>query len=112
MNGTPTNAADKRFKGNVEEEELLRALRVAFWCIQEDASVRPSMGEVVRMLEGAVAIVAPPMPQAVVEFEEEGLHRVYRAMKGIYFDLPSSSSAMPSYRSSKATCSHSAMSPR
>ncbi|CAL9159990.1 unnamed protein product [Musa hybrid cultivar] len=112
MNGTPTNAADKRFKGNVEEEELLRALRVAFWCIQEDPSVRPSMGEVVRMLEGAVAIVAPPMPQAVVEFEEEGLHRVYRAMKGIYFDLPSSSSAIASYRSSKATCSHSAMSPR
>ncbi|KAJ8485264.1 hypothetical protein OPV22_017749 [Ensete ventricosum] len=113
MNGTPANAADKRLKGNVEEEELLRALRVAFWCIQDEASVRPSMGEVVRMLEGAVAIVAPPMPQAVVEFEEEGLHRVYRAMKGeYYFDLPPSSSAMASYRSSKATCSHSTMSPR
>ncbi|RWW63467.1 hypothetical protein BHE74_00029346 [Ensete ventricosum] len=113
MNGTPANAADKRFKGNVEEEELLRALRVAFWCIQDEASVRPSMGEVVRMLEGAVAIVAPPMPQAVVEFEEEGVHRVYRAMKGeYYFDLPPSSSAMASYRSSKATCSHSTMSPR
>lgn len=105
---------DKRLKGNVEDEDVARALYVAFWCIQEEAAVRPSMGEVVRMLEGSVSINEPPMPQAVLEFEEEGLQSVYRAMKGRYFfDLPSSSSAMASYnRLSKATCSHSTMSPR
>ncbi|KAG6482626.1 G-type lectin S-receptor-like serine/threonine-protein kinase At5g24080 [Zingiber officinale] len=113
VNGTASNAVDRRLKRNVEEEEAVRALHVAFWCIQEEAVVRPSMGEVVRMLEGSVSINEPPMPQAVQEFQEEGLHSVYRTMKGRYFfDLPSSSSAMASYRSSKATCSHSTMSPR
>lgn len=112
MNGTPKNAVDKRLEGNVEEEQVLRALEVAFWCIQEEALVRPSMGEVVRMLEGSVAVNVPPMPQAVLEFEEEGLRSVYKVMRGNYYDMPMSSSAMASYRSSKATCSHSTMSPR
>ena len=59
----------------------MRALNAAFWCIQEEAWVRPSMGEVVRMLEGSVEINVPPMPQATVELVEEGLHSVYIAMK-------------------------------
>ncbi|KAI0522862.1 hypothetical protein KFK09_005247 [Dendrobium nobile] len=117
-NGTPMRAADKRLKGNIEQEELLRALRAAFWCIQDEAMVRPSMGEVVKMLEGSVDINEPPMPQAVLEFVEEGLHTVYNAMKRgfLYEDLTSSvltsSSVVQSRGLSQATCSNSTMSPR
>ena len=112
-NGTPLRAADRRLKGKVEEDELVRALNTAFWCIQEEAWVRPSMGEVVRMLEGSVEINVPPMPQAIVELVEEGLHSVYMAMKRDYSAFPvNSSSMLYSQRSSQATCSYSTMSPR
>ncbi|KAG0462703.1 hypothetical protein HPP92_021179 [Vanilla planifolia] len=111
--GTPARAADKRLKGGVQEEELSRALRAAFWCIQEEANTRPSMGEVVRMLEGSAEIPEPPMPQAVQEMEEEGLQTVYNAMKrGLLHEPLSSSSVIDSRGGSKATCSYSTMSPR
>lgn len=65
----------------MDEEELERALTVAFWCIQDEVFMRPSMGEVVKMLEGSITIIAPPMPQTVVGLIEEGLDHVYKAMK-------------------------------
>ncbi|KAG1346512.1 G-type lectin S-receptor-like serine/threonine-protein kinase [Cocos nucifera] len=113
MNGTPLKASDKRLNEGVpDEEEFLRALQVALWCIQEDAWMRPSMGEVVKMLEGSVEINVPPMPQIVLELVAEGLHSVYRAMKGDCFSRPTTSSAITCQRSSKATYSYSTMSPR
>ncbi|KAE8716232.1 G-type lectin S-receptor-like serine/threonine-protein kinase [Hibiscus syriacus] len=72
-NGTPMKVADKRLGSAVDEEQLTRALKVAFWCIQDEVIVRPSMGEVVKMLEGSMDINAPPMPQTVSELVEEGL---------------------------------------
>ncbi|KAI6706886.1 hypothetical protein NL676_009848 [Syzygium grande] len=76
--GTPIKVADRQLEGAVQEEELIRALRVAFWCIQDEVVVKPTMGEVVRMLEGSVEINAPPMPQIVLELVEEGLDQVYK----------------------------------
>ncbi|KAK2983613.1 hypothetical protein RJ640_023147 [Escallonia rubra] len=108
-NGTPTKVADRRLEGAVEEEEVMRALKVAFWCIQDEVFMRPSMGEVVKMLEGSVDINLPPMPQAVSELIEEGLDHVYKTMKREYssFTIPSQPSS-----NSHATCSYSTMSPR
>ncbi|XP_057951145.1 G-type lectin S-receptor-like serine/threonine-protein kinase At5g24080 [Malania oleifera] len=108
--GIPLKAADKRLGGAVEEEELTRALKVAFWCIQDEVCMRPSMGEVVKMLEGSVDINGPPMPQTVLELIEEGLDHVYRAMKREFNQF--SSFPMTSHPSSRATCSYSTMSPR
>ncbi|ONK68975.1 uncharacterized protein A4U43_C05F17980 [Asparagus officinalis] len=109
----PMRVADRRLKGKVEEDELVRALSTAFWCIQEEAWVRPSMGEVVRMLEGSVDINTPPMPQTVVELVEEGADSVYMAMKREYSYTVNSSYVLYSQRSSSlATCSTSSMSPR
>ncbi|KAG6387744.1 hypothetical protein SASPL_152936 [Salvia splendens] len=79
--GRAAKAADRRLEGAVEEVEVARALGVAFWCIQDEIAVRPTMGDVVKMLEGSVEINEPPMPQAVVELIEEGLDNVYKAMK-------------------------------
>ncbi|KAK3011681.1 hypothetical protein RJ639_010861 [Escallonia herrerae] len=111
-NGTPTKVADRRLEGAVEEEEVMRALKVAFWCIQDEVFTRPSMGEVVKMLEGSVDVNLPPMPQAVSELIEEGLDHVYKTMKREFshyssFTIPSQPSS-----NSHATCSYSTMSPR
>ncbi|XP_058191120.1 G-type lectin S-receptor-like serine/threonine-protein kinase At1g34300 [Rhododendron vialii] len=65
-------------KGMVDHEEVdmsqvMRAIQVAFWCIQEQPSQRPTMGEVVQMLEGITKIRKPPNPKAVGEgaFDED-----------------------------------------
>ncbi|XP_058100201.1 G-type lectin S-receptor-like serine/threonine-protein kinase At5g24080 isoform X2 [Magnolia sinica] len=136
-NATPMKAADRRLKGEVEEEELVRAMSVAFWCIQDEVWMRPSMGEVVKMLEGSAEIKAPPMPNAVLELVEEGLDHVYKTMKREFTHNSSSTSnshlvgglhhvpkamkrqathqssfTINSHPSSQATCSYSTMSPR
>ncbi|KAK8599440.1 hypothetical protein V6N13_077362 [Hibiscus sabdariffa] len=112
-NGTPMKVADRRLGGAIDEAELTRALKVAFWCIQDEVIMRPSMGEVVKMLEGSMDMNAPPMPQTVSELVEEGLEQVYKAMKR---DINQSSSftmtTMTTHPSSQATCSYSTMSPR
>ncbi|KAK1361190.1 G-type lectin S-receptor-like serine/threonine-protein kinase [Heracleum sosnowskyi] len=111
-NGTPTKVADRRLEGRVDEEEVTKALRVAFWCIQEDISMRPSMGEVVKMLEGADDIILPPIPQTVSELIEEGLDHVYKAMKREFNQFSSFTITSTTHPSSHATCSYSTMSPR
>lgn len=111
-NGIPTKVADRRLEGRVEEEELIRALKVAFWCIQDEVSMRPSMGEVVKMLEGSVDINLPPMPQTVLELIEEGLDHVYKAMKREFNQFSSFTITSTTHPSSHATCSYSTMSPR
>ncbi|KAG2709760.1 hypothetical protein I3760_05G256200 [Carya illinoinensis] len=109
--GTPIKVADRRLEGAVEEEELVRALKVALWCIQDEVFTRPSMGEVVKMLEGSMNINMPPMPQTVLELIEEGLDHVYKAMKREFNHFSSFTiNSHPS--SSRATCSYSTMSPR
>lgn len=108
--GTPEKVVDRRLEGAIEKEELIRALMVAFWCIQDEVSTRPTMGEVVKMLEGSVDMNMPPMPQTVLELIEEGLDQVYKAMKRELNQY--SSFSIATHPSSYATCSHSSMSPR
>lgn len=109
-NGSIIKVANRRLNGAVDEEELMRALKVAFWCIQDEISMRPTMGEVVRMLEDSIDINMPPMPQTVLELIEEGLDHVYKAMKREYNHF--SSFTVTSHLTSHATCSNSTMSPR
>ncbi|CAD5332525.1 unnamed protein product [Arabidopsis thaliana] len=120
-NGRSLKAVDKRLQGVAEEEEVVKALKVAFWCIQDEVSMRPSMGEVVKLLEGTSdEINLPPMPQTILELIEEGLEDVYRAMRREFNNQLSSLTVntittSQSYRSSSrshATCSYSSMSPR
>ncbi|CAN0902888.1 G-type lectin S-receptor-like serine/threonine-protein kinase At5g24080 [Linum grandiflorum] len=131
MNGTHLKAVDRRLllesptsTTTVKEDELLRALKVAFWCIQDEVFMRPSMGEAVKLLEGSTAeIKMPPMPQTVLELIEEGLEHVYRAMKRDYFNSNNHDNELISstftvddtttnLSASHATCSYTTMSPR
>lgn len=51
---------DERVREEAEVEEARRAVNVAFWCIQQDAAMRPPMGRVVQMLQGAVTVEELP----------------------------------------------------
>eukprot|EP01018_Ginkgo_biloba_P000608 Gb_35930 [translate_table: standard] len=81
MKGNASKVADKRLSGELNEIQLIRALRVAFWCIQDDVGLRPYMGLAVKMLEGSIEVQAPPMPQSVMEMMDEGLPNIYDNMK-------------------------------
>uniref|UniRef100_K3XQN4 non-specific serine/threonine protein kinase n=1 Tax=Setaria italica TaxID=4555 RepID=K3XQN4_SETIT len=51
-------------EGNANVKELDITCRVACWCIQDEENDRPSMGQVVRMLEGVVNTEIPPIPSS------------------------------------------------
>ncbi|XP_006645474.2 G-type lectin S-receptor-like serine/threonine-protein kinase At2g19130 [Oryza brachyantha] len=43
-------------------EEVERACKVACWCVQDNENIRPTMGEIVQILEGLVDVAFPPIP--------------------------------------------------
>jgi hypothetical protein len=45
-----------------DRKNLERFVMVAFWCIQEDPSLRSTMRRVIHMLEGVVEVPTPPCP--------------------------------------------------
>jgi len=49
--------------GDFDLEQVERVCKVALWCIQDNESDRPAMGEVVRVLEGLQEINMLPMPK-------------------------------------------------
>ena len=52
---------DPQLHGDFNLEEAERVCKVACWCIQDNEFDRPTMGEVVRVLEGLQKIDMPPM---------------------------------------------------
>ncbi|OEL25051.1 G-type lectin S-receptor-like serine/threonine-protein kinase [Dichanthelium oligosanthes] len=56
---------DERLNGDADEQELDRACRVACWCVQDDEARRPTMEQVVQMLEGVVTVDVPPIPASL-----------------------------------------------
>ncbi|XP_078158759.1 G-type lectin S-receptor-like serine/threonine-protein kinase At2g19130 isoform X1 [Carex rostrata] len=65
---------DDRLQGNADMVQLNIACKVACWCIQEMESDRPSMRQVVQMLEGVVEVLKPPIPsflQRLVDLEND-----------------------------------------
>jgi len=71
----PVRAVSKLHEGDVRSlvnpqlhddfnlEEVERVCKVACWCIQDNELHRPTMGEVVRVLEGQQEIDMPQMPR-------------------------------------------------
>ncbi|ONH99251.1 hypothetical protein PRUPE_6G021000 [Prunus persica] len=54
---------------NVEEMGDIKMMEkyamIAFWCIQEDPSIRPTMKNVTQMLEGTIEVSFPPNPSSL-----------------------------------------------
>ncbi|XP_050366587.1 G-type lectin S-receptor-like serine/threonine-protein kinase At1g34300 [Argentina anserina] len=66
--GNVMGIIDKRLSGqDVDMDQVIRAIQVTFWCIQEQPSHRPMMGKVVQMLEGITEMGKPPSPRAIIE---------------------------------------------
>ncbi|KAH9314337.1 hypothetical protein KI387_022964 [Taxus chinensis] len=61
--GSILSIIDEKLGGQINTEQVERAIQVSFWCIQEQPSQRPSMGKVVKMLEGLLPIERPPAPK-------------------------------------------------
>jgi hypothetical protein len=61
--GDLQSLVDPQLHGDFDLEEAERVCKVAFWCIQDDEYDRPTMGEVVRVLEGLQELDMPPMPR-------------------------------------------------
>jgi serine/threonine protein kinase len=71
----PSIALSKARQGKMEElidsglklkrpedmDGAYRLIKTALWCIQSNSALRPSMGTVVRMLEGDLDIIVPPL---------------------------------------------------
>ncbi|CAN6183514.1 unnamed protein product [Urochloa humidicola] len=58
---------DPKLEGNANVKELDLACRVGCWCIQDEERDRPSMGQVVRMLEGLLNTEIPPVPSSFMD---------------------------------------------
>ncbi|XP_015062813.1 G-type lectin S-receptor-like serine/threonine-protein kinase SD2-2 [Solanum pennellii] len=72
VEGNIAAVMDERLHGTYNLTEAERVGLIAIWCIQDDESTRPSMGMVVKMLEGVVEVTMPQPPkllQALVSGE-------------------------------------------
>ncbi|KAF0920065.1 hypothetical protein E2562_032756 [Oryza meyeriana var. granulata] len=61
VEGRLMEVVDATMAAGVDEEEVEIVVKVAFWCTQHSRDMRPSMTEVVDMLEGRAPIPPPPV---------------------------------------------------
>ncbi|XVE49812.1 hypothetical protein DITRI_Ditri01bG0111600 [Diplodiscus trichospermus] len=101
--GDVLSLLDPRLNGDAPVEELSRICKVACWCIQDDESHRPSMGQVVQILEGVLDVNLPPVPRSIQLFGADN-------QEHIIFFTESSSSQSSQTRSNISTASSQAKS--
>jgi len=73
--GEVQSLLSKELVNGVNERELERACKVACWCVHGNESSRPTMGEVVKILEGVIDVEMPPVPR-YLEVLSEGSESV------------------------------------
>ncbi|KAL1536327.1 G-type lectin S-receptor-like serine/threonine-protein kinase [Salvia divinorum] len=61
VEGKYLELVDPRLVGQVRSHEVEKMVRIALCCVHEDPNLRPSMTNVVGMLEGVVPLVEPRM---------------------------------------------------
>ncbi|XP_062179256.1 G-type lectin S-receptor-like serine/threonine-protein kinase At2g19130 [Phragmites australis] len=68
--GDVLSLVDPQLHGDFILEEAERVCKVACWCIQDSEFDRPTMGEVVRGLEGLQELDMPPIPRLLAAITE------------------------------------------
>ncbi|KAF8043226.1 hypothetical protein BT93_A1540 [Corymbia citriodora subsp. variegata] len=68
---------DPNLEANASTEELTRICRVACWCVQDEETCRPSMGQVVPILEGVLDVNLPQILRALQLFLDHQEHVVF-----------------------------------
>eukprot|EP01018_Ginkgo_biloba_P034351 Gb_06114 [translate_table: standard] len=69
--GNVLELVDERLGKDIDVEQARRAAMVAIWCIQDDEGSRPTMGTIVKMLEGIVEVSTPPVPRTLQALMDE-----------------------------------------
>ncbi|KAL9243909.1 hypothetical protein vseg_017745 [Gypsophila vaccaria] len=59
---------DPRLEGNADPIQVVNMCKLACWCIQDNEQHRPSMGQVVQILEGVLDVNMPPIPRSLQVF--------------------------------------------
>jgi len=62
---------DTRLEGNADRDEVMRMCKLACWCIQDEESQRPSMGQAVQVLEGVLDVNVPLLPRSLKMFADD-----------------------------------------
>ncbi|XP_057746426.1 G-type lectin S-receptor-like serine/threonine-protein kinase At2g19130 [Arachis stenosperma] len=75
--GNVLDLLDPKLEGNADIDEVVRVIKVASWCVQDDEAQRPSMGQVVQILEGLLDASFPPVPRSLQAFVENQEHIVF-----------------------------------
>ncbi|KAK3018664.1 hypothetical protein RJ639_002806 [Escallonia herrerae] len=88
---------DPRLERIAEAEEVTRICRIACWCIQDDENQRPSMGQIVQILEGVLEVNLPPVPRSLHVFVDNQEHIVF------FTESSSSQSSRTSHPSSASS---------
>ncbi|KAE8730357.1 G-type lectin S-receptor-like serine/threonine-protein kinase [Hibiscus syriacus] len=102
QDGDVLSLLDPQLNGDTPVEEVSRICKVACWCIQDDETHRPSMGQVVQILEGVLDVNVPPVPRSLNMYAHNSEH--------IIFFTESSSSQSPLTRSYNSNASSQAKS--
>ncbi|KAF7823075.1 G-type lectin S-receptor-like serine/threonine-protein kinase [Senna tora] len=93
--GNVLSLLDPKLEGNADIDEVTRIVKVASWCVQDDETHRPSMGQVVQILEGVLDVNLPPIPRSLKLFVED--------QEDIVFFTDSSSNQSSQVRSNVST---------
>ncbi|CAI0549672.1 unnamed protein product [Linum tenue] len=68
--GDVASLLDDKLEGNADMEEVGRACRVACWCIQDNEKDRPTMRQVVQILDGVCEVNTPAVPRFLERYAE------------------------------------------
>lgn len=72
MDGTALNVADPTLKGG-PTKEIMRCIHVGLLCVQENVAKRPTMADVIVMLNGSTTTLPVPTQPAFCVYSENGV---------------------------------------
>ncbi|MCH90360.1 G-type lectin S-receptor-like serine/threonine-protein kinase, partial [Trifolium medium] len=75
--GSVITLLDPRLEGNADIEEVARIIKVASWCVQDNETERPTMGQVVLILEGILEVNLPPFPKSLQMFVDNHENMIF-----------------------------------
>ncbi|MQL92279.1 hypothetical protein Taro_024902 [Colocasia esculenta] len=107
VKGEVRSLLDPRLGGDANLGELDRVLKVAYWCIQDDETERPSMGQVVQILEGVKDVGMPPMPRFLLSLSQNMVNPVFFtdvSSSTQSSQVPTSDVSVSSYNKSSTSC--------
>jgi Protein kinase domain/D-mannose binding lectin/S-locus glycoprotein domain/PAN-like domain len=64
VQGDILSLVDVKLIDDIDIEDLERVLKIALWCVQFEEDQRPTMGQVVQILEGLTEVSMPPVPKS------------------------------------------------